>query len=1653
MDQVQHTMSEPHHTSDTLEEIDDPSDLLSRPLEPIPLVPPPSEHNAAPVQSPQRRQLPPGYGTSASTSSSTSNSMGVFSSRPAVWNPSSSRVQTAASHAPPPQQQQQQQQGAAHNSLVIDGSGARVPTQFLDSSGGFSRPKPPHGPSGSAGPPAASAPPAASPASIAIPGAYPQPGSSSSMHIQQRHTKPSMAAAKATPIDLTLSSDEEDDVDDRNPPLPARMASTGSAPASSSSAGARAVVPIDDDDDDDDEVTLVSHKRPDPEEFEIDHVKSNAIVCAGLINAVVLCIHGIPPALTYNGSIGQEPPEDPNLSRENWPTATHFWIEKGYRPLLLTLSNPANMLPSTRTLPGGWSYTAMPQARRDINVSVIVPPRTAHPSLSLQDALAQGHVIEASFGALADKYVVALEPLLRQNKIRCETRCRMVPVGRAQNFLHYLEILVFTRRPDLGLVSDQLSANGIQLEHPPSYHPEDYPTEPQYTNPHNPPAGGMRNDPGIYNGIYRGAGIGTSVQNRELTEKEKKAQVDAIYSSIRSGEELAAVEPSHFISTRLLQHQKQALGFLLNREKDRRWPELLLERDEAAPEAAKTPPKEEKPSPDVKGKKSSPGSSASLSQKDRGKKKDDADEDSISLWKVRKGVNGNVRAWRNLITNRETLTQPRICRGAILADDMGLGKTITTLALIAHTLSEAKAFGSAKVQRDAGAELQVAMQLCDTSNDKSSPGKAVGGVKAEAASGSNGKTDKRKRQASESSFEDDELSCTDTDEETDTSGSMSMAVHNAPPATKKASTSKPRGRKSKKDKADPEKLRRQHLECRSRATLIVCPLSVISNWEEQFKEHWTRRKRPSIYIYHGPSRATNAKWIANHDIVLTTYSTLGSEFANQTTWVTDDSKADGKKRGGNKGGNSSDDDNDGHEDDVLMVNGNGIPLQNEAGKNGKKRRRKPAKEAYNPLQRIEWFRVVLDEAHQIKGALTWQSKAACNLTAQRRLCLTGTPIQNTIDDLFALVKFLRLDPFTERAMWNEFCGHRESTGLKSKKDDEPIDSANLGHVQILMKFLALRRQKTTKTADGKPLLALPPKLSKTEYLDFEEAEKARYQALHNLYREDFEEMMAKDTVNNNYATILTEILNLRMTCDHPSLVDASKDARRRAAGADLSEAIKQDGLSRERAAILFLLFRDSEMAYCSECQSPVSPGSDRDRAGNDARDLADALDVAAADGRGSTKRARTDAASESTSAAMSRNGLETPAEGAARPVLTRCQHLYCAPCFRRLIGYPWPEVSASDVGHCPTCNYSLKLAIDAVELHPSDFVDIYDDQGELAADGERFSEDEGVSSKGKAKSGKNEAEDFFDWGSGDEEQPSKPKAQRKNGASTADPSTVQRGDLSLEGRKDVSTKIRALITDLLPFSKCNPHSALYDPMAPRLVHVDPTTSDEAEVRAAEEPVVVVQRPPLGVKGEGLLGKLDQTMEAIESVQDGPGHRGAAGLAACRWHGSEPRLGLPRLPDGPVLEPGGGEPGPGPRAPHGSNAAGDHDQVHHAPQHRGEHAAAAEAQDDARRKGGQQAPDRRGCGRERRPGAARREARGAQDSVWHVERRRGSVAHVAGTHHRTPAACGMSDCAYGRACQIGVSLIARTAIVLHGMRSLVDFCLRPLGVSADCGVKP
>ena len=78
------------------------------------------------------------------------------------------------------------------------------------------------------------------------------------------------------------------------------------------------------------------------------------------------------------------------------------------------------------------------------------------------------------------------------------------------------------------------------------------------------------------------------------------------------------------------------------------------------------------------------------------------------------------------------------------------------------------------------------------------------------------------------------------------------------------------------------------------------------------------------------------------------------------------------------------------------------------------------------LVAAEWYRVILDEAQSIKNKLTRCSIAASALKSERRWCLSGTPIQNNIDDLYSLYRFLKIEPYCNYRFFraNLFSGKR-----------------------------------------------------------------------------------------------------------------------------------------------------------------------------------------------------------------------------------------------------------------------------------------------------------------------------------------------------------------------------------------------------------------------------------------------------------------------------------------------------------------------------------------------------------------------------------------------------------------------------------------------------
>lgn len=172
-----------------------------------------------------------------------------------------------------------------------------------------------------------------------------------------------------------------------------------------------------------------------------------------------------------------------------------------------------------------------------------------------------------------------------------------------------------------------------------------------------------------------------------------------------------------------------------------------------------------------------------------------------------------------------------------------------------------------------------------------------------------------------------------------------------------------------------------------------------------------------------------------------------------------------------------------------------------------------------------WHRVILDEAHNIKVRNALQSRAAAALEAPRRWCLTGTPMQNSLDDLHSLVKFLRIEPFSDATWWN----HHIKRPMKSN-----IHGLGLQRLQTLLQAICMRRTKDQEIG-GRKVCDLPEKSQAVMRVHLSPAERKSYEQLFDKGRGVVNNYLTSGTLLQNYAHILEVLLRLRQLCDHPNL--------------------------------------------------------------------------------------------------------------------------------------------------------------------------------------------------------------------------------------------------------------------------------------------------------------------------------------------------------------------------------------------------------------------------------------------------------------------------------------------------------------------------------------
>ncbi|KAJ2516516.1 hypothetical protein H4217_004535 [Coemansia sp. RSA 1939] len=640
-------------------------------------------------------------------------------------------------------------------------------------------------------------------------------------------------------------------------------------------------------------------------------------------------------------------------------------------------------------------------------------------------------------------------------------------------------------------------------------------------------ASGHVNGTGTYGGIFRmDSRFGSQplpsamvVDRRESSSENTKTRIADIKSTFVTLLDLPELEAPTYITTPLRRHQKQALYFMVHRETDG----VDIEKSDII---------------DV-----------------------DSDVYFPKLWvRITDTPHANREEYRHALVNIRCVDRPDPMLGGILADDMGLGKTLSVLALVAKLPSSRRPCARMKF---ADGESGLADKADDSSSGPSSSDNDselndfVDDVVVEVqGDGSRFPKDAEAESESvlgvypDSAASDSSLSSlssgflnTDLDGSSDSEDEYEGSAIDEEDYYDRPLDDRPMTPPPEFDNPPTKKKE----ECERRfsenyhgryagGTLIVCPLSTMSNWEDQIKMH-VEANHLRVYPYHGSSRHKNPKKLCRYDVVLTTYNVVQAEFRREMHQFICDEETHSSIPRQNTFGNGLEEEENGK---VYNI---------------------PSSPYISPLQAIHWHRVVLDEAHTIKERRTLASLGACALTADRRWCLTGTPIQNRLDDLYSLLRFLHVAPLNHWKVWLTYIGtpfHENIHTIVNNGDKESTEE-NIGasRVQRLMQSICLRRMKQQiDIKTNQTMIELPPKFEVVRWLELEQGEQRLYKMAEDMARKKFSNMSSDGTVLSNYMNILKIILRLRQLCTHPRLWSDGKwkEAQALCADGDIADS-------------------------------------------------------------------------------------------------------------------------------------------------------------------------------------------------------------------------------------------------------------------------------------------------------------------------------------------------------------------------------------------------------------------------------------------------------------------------------------------------------------------
>ena len=172
----------------------------------------------------------------------------------------------------------------------------------------------------------------------------------------------------------------------------------------------------------------------------------------------------------------------------------------------------------------------------------------------------------------------------------------------------------------------------------------------------------------------------------------------------------------------------------------------------------------------------------------------------------------------------------------------------------------------------------------------------------------------------------------------------------------------------------------------------------------------------------------------------------------------------------------------------------------------------------------DWHVVLLDEAQHIKNPKSINARSACQLKATQRLCLSGTPMENHLGELWSLMRFLMPG----------FLGDEKTFQTQFRRPIEREQSADAQHaLNRRVSSLILRRTKDQVASE------LPAKTELIHYIDLNKDQTQLYESVRASMDKRVREAITDKGLGQSHIIALGALLKLRQICCHPQLLKGS----------------------------------------------------------------------------------------------------------------------------------------------------------------------------------------------------------------------------------------------------------------------------------------------------------------------------------------------------------------------------------------------------------------------------------------------------------------------------------------------------------------------------------